>query len=166
MPYYYDVNKTGGYTSNASAGTETYHLDVTNGANNETVGISGIFVAGRFGTAGGAQIRLKDNTGTATSGGTAVTPTPKNRRGSVVAASSWVNDATAITAGGTLLNRLTVGFAQTGGTGGWVAMEAGDKFQLMANSATAANPKDYLWSSNASSSSVTFDMTVSFSEGI
>jgi hypothetical protein len=161
MPYYYDLNRI--TTSNASAGTETTHLWGTTIANQETVGIVGIYVAGRFGTAGGAQIHFKHNTGTVASGGTTQTPSPRNLRGAPAAQSAWKNDATAITAGATLVQRLTIGFAQTGGMGGWVATEPTAKFQMMPN---ATNPVDVELTSVASSASVNFDLTVELGEGI
>jgi hypothetical protein len=161
MPFYYDLTRA--ITTNGSAGTESTHLWGTTIANQETVGVSGLYIASRFGTAGGAQIRLKDNTGTVASGGTAQTPVPRNRRGSAAAQSAWKNDATAITPGATLLTRVTVGFAQTGGMGGWVATEPTAKIQLMPN---ATNPVDVEITSLASSASVTGDLTVEFGEGV
>jgi hypothetical protein len=76
----------------------------------------------------------------------------------------WNNDGSAITAGGgPLTTRVTVGFAQTGGMGGWVATEPTNKIQMMPN---ATNPVDVEFTSLASSASVTFDQTVEFGEGI
>lgn len=161
MPFYYDLNRA--ETSNASAGTASTHMWGATVANQETVGISGLYAASRFGTAGGAQIRINDNSGTTASGGTAQTPRPRNLRGAPAAQSAWKNDATAITAGGTLTARVTIGFAQTGGMGGWVATEPTAKIQMMPN---AANPVDVEITSLASSSSVTFDLTVEFGEGV
>lgn len=161
MPFYYDVARA--ITSNGSAGTESTHLWGTTVANQETVGISGYYMAARFGTAGGAQARLKTNTGTVASGGTATTPTKRNLRGSPAAQSTWSNDATAITPGTTLLVRMSVGFAQTGGMGGWVATEPTNKIQMMPN---ATNPVDCEFTSLASSASVTADLTVEFGEGV
>lgn len=161
MPFYYDVSRS--CTSNGSAGTSSTHLWATTVANQETVGISGVYAASRFGTAGGAQLRIRDNTGTVASGGTATTPTPRNRRGAPAAQSAWKNDATAITVGATLLTRVTIGFAQTGGMGGWVATEPTAKVQMMPN---ATNPVDVEWDSLANAASVTFDLTVEFGEGV
>lgn len=168
MPFYYDLNNNS--VTNGSAGTETTHWWAKTAANQETVGISGLYVAGRFGTAGGAQFRVKSNTGTTASGGrartTTLVPWPRNA-GSPAAASLWQDDGagggTAITAGTTLQLRLTIGFAQTGGMGGWVATEPTAKFQMKAN---ATNPVDMEITSLASSASVAFDSTIEFGEGI
>lgn len=159
MPFY-DLNRA--TTSNGSANTESSHLWGTTVANQESVGIVGLFAAGRFNTAGGAQIRLKDNTGTVASGGTTQTALAKNRRSGPAAQSVWKNDATAITPGGTLLTRLTVGFAQTGGQGGYVPPVPAAAVQMMPN---ATNPVDVEVTSNAATASVPLDLTLEFQEG-
>jgi hypothetical protein len=161
MPFYYDLNRA--ITTNGSSGTESTHLWGTTVANQETVGIAELYIASRFGTAGGAQIRLKYNSGTVASGGNAQTPQAKNLRGAPAAQSVWKNDGSTITPGTTLTTRLTVGFAQTGGMGGWVAPEPTAKFQMMPN---AANPVDAEIVSIASSTSVTADLTLGFGEGV
>lgn len=161
MPFYYDVVRS--VTTNASGGTESCHLWAQTIANQETVGISGVYFASRFGTAGGAQLRVKDNSGTTASGGTSQTPRPRNIRGSVAAQSAWKNDATAITVGTTLTNRISIGFAQTGGMGGWVATEPSAKIQMMPN---LLNPVNVEFTSIATTASVTGDLSVEFSEGV
>lgn len=161
MPFFYDINRA--TTSNGSANTETSHLWGTTVANQETVSILGIYGASRFATAGGAQLRLKDNTGTVASGGTATTPTPKNRRGNPAAQSTWKHDGTAITPGATLVTRLTVGMAQTGGMGGYVPIVPNAAVQMMPN---ATNPVDAEITSNCATASVTFDLTLDIGEGV
>jgi len=161
MPFYYDINRA--TTSNGSANTETTHLWGTTVANQETVSIVGIYAASRFATAGGAQINAKHNTGTVASGGTTQTPAPKNLRGNPAAQSAWKNDATAITPGATLVQRLTIGFAQTGGMGGYVPITPQDAIQMMPN---ATNPVDVEFTSNCATASVPFNLTVEIGEGV
>lgn len=161
MPFFYDIERS--TTSNGSANTESSHLWGTTVANQETVSIVGLYAGARFATAGGAQLRLKDNTGTVASGGTAQVPIPKNRRGSPAAQSTWANDATTVTAGTTLKIRLSVGFAQTGGMGGYVPIVPTAAIQMMAN---ATNPVDVEVTSLAASASVPFDMTLDIGEGV
>ena len=161
MPFFYDISRA--TTSNGSANTESSHLWGTTVANQETVTIFGLYGASRFATAGGGQLRLKDNTGTIASGGTATTPTPKNRRGNPAAQSTWKNDATAITPGTTLLTRMTVGLAQTGGMGGYVPPQQDAAVQMMPN---GANPVDVEVTSLFATASVTFDMTLDIGEGV
>ena len=161
MPFYYDVSRS--ETSNGSAGSTTTHFWAQTVANQETCAIKGVFPNSRFATAGGAQYRILTNTGTVASGGTAFTPTKRNLRANPSAQTTWFSDASTITAGGTLVQRMSIGFAQTGGQGGWVALEPADALQLMPN---ATNPVDIEFLSIASSASVTFDVTHEFSEGI
>ena len=161
MPFCYDLQRS--TTTNGSANTESTHLWGKTVANQETVSILGIYAAGRGSTAGGGQIRLKDNTGTTASGGTSQTALPKNRRGNVAAQSTWFNDASAITPGGTLLVRLSVGFAQTGGMGGYVPITPQDAIQMMPN---VTNPVDVEVLSIASATSVPVDITVEIGEGV
>jgi len=164
MPLYYDLNKTGGFTANGSAGSESMHMYAKTVANQETCAMKGIFLASRFATAGGAQLRVKTNTGFTSAGGTQQTPISRNlRMGSVAAQTTFFNDATAITVGTPSVNtRLTIGFAQTGGMGGWVPVEAPDALVMMPNT---TNPVDMQFTSAAATASITFDMTVEFSEG-
>jgi hypothetical protein len=160
MPFYYDVSRS--ETSNASAGSTSTHFYALTVAEQETCAIKAVYIASRFGTAGGAQLRLMGNTGTVASGGTAFTPSKRNMRGNPAAQTTWFDDNTAITPGGTLVQRLSIGFAQTGGMGGWVPVEPSDSIQMMAN---GANPIDLEFVSVANAAAVTFDMTVEFSEG-
>jgi hypothetical protein len=161
MPFFYDMNYS--LTTSGSAGTEVTQMWGKTVANQETVGIYGLYAASRFGTAGGAQLRLKHNTGAVASGGTSQTPAPKNLRGNPAAQSTWFNAGSAITPGAALVQRLTVGFAQTGGMGGYVPIVPGDAIQMQPNS---TNPVDVEITAVASSSSVTADMTVDIGEGI
>ena len=161
MPFFYDLNYA--ITTSGSAGTEVTQMWAKTAANQETLGIYGAYFAARFGTAGGAQGRIKTNTSTTASGGSAQTPTSKNLRGNPAAQSIWANAGTAITPGATLTTRLTIGFAQTGGMGGYVPIVPQAAIQLMPN---ATNPVDVEFTALASASSVTVDMTVDIGEGI
>jgi hypothetical protein len=161
MPFFYDVNRP--TTTNGTANTETTHLWALTVANQETLGIYGIYATARSNTAGGASFRAKHNTGTVASGGTATTPSPKNLRGNPAAQSTWKNDATTITPGTTLVTRISAGFAQTGGMGGYVPPLQQAAIQAMAN---GANPIDLEFTSIAATASIAFDATVDIGEGI
>lgn len=160
-PFFYDLNRA--ETTNASGNTESTHFYGKTVANQETVGIYGLFAASRFATAGGAQLRVKTNTGVVASGGTSQTPFPKNSRGNPAAQSTWFNDGATITVGTTLTPRLSVGFAQTGGMGGYVPIVPTAAIQMMPNS---LNPVDVEITSDAATASVTFDLTLDIGEGI
>lgn len=161
MPFYYDLNQA--VTTSGSAGTETTMMYGKTVANQETVSVVGLYLASRFGTAGGGQARIKTNTGSTAIAGAPQTPQPRNIRGQVAAQSTWFNGSVTITAGTVLQNRITVGFAQTGGMGGWIPITPQDAIQLMPN---ATNPVDVELTNLAASASVTADMTLEIGEGI
>jgi hypothetical protein len=161
MPLYYDLNRA--FTTSATPATEVTGWRGATVANQETVSILGIYATAVSGTAGGGQFRLKTNTGTAASGGTSQTPAAKNLRYGVAAQSTWSNDATTITAGTTLITRLSVGFAQTGGQGGYVPIVPQDAIQMMPN---ATNPVDVEVTHRANAASIPVDAFLEISEGI
>lgn len=160
MPFYELKRQT---VTNGSAGTESTHMAGKTVANQETVQLVGWYAAARAGNAGGNILRVKDNTGTVFSGGTAQTPIAKNRRAAPAAQSSWVDDTTAITAGTVLLQRGFCGFAATGGQGGFTPIVPGAAIMMMPN---ATNPVDVEFTSIASQVSVNFDMGLEIAEGV
>lgn len=155
MPFFYDLNMAA--TSNGSANTETDHMRLLTVANQETAKIVGLYGAARHGTAGGAQLRFK-TFATASSAGSS--QTPAKRHPSFPAASTTA--FTTPTAGSTPTVRLTVGLAQTGGTGGWVALEPSAAITLLANGGANGNGDIY---SIANGTSVAIDFTAELSEG-
>jgi len=161
MPFFYDLKRA--FTTSGSANTEVTELvGKTITQQSGQLAIYAIYGACRFATAGGAQLKFKTCTATAATGGTAQTPTKKFER-NPAAESTWVDGATTITAGGTLLTRLTIGMAQTGGMGGWQALMPQDAFQFQPN---AASPIDGELTTNASVASVTGDLSVEIGEGL
>ena len=164
MPFYYDVTKTPGtpgstFTSNGSANTKTTHLRALTIANQMTCRIMAIFASARFATAGGSMLAAIRG-GAAGSGGTSNTPNKKNPN-SRAADTTWFDDGTAITAGTSPVQQKTVGFAQTGGQGGWVALEIDDAMTLLANGGTNGNIEI---ASFCNAASVVFDATVGMQE--
>lgn len=155
MPFFYDLNQS--VTSNGSANTETNHMRLLTVANQETAKIVGLYGAARHGTAGGAQLRVK-TWATASSAGSAATPA--KRHPSFPAASTTA--FTAPTSGTTPTVRLTVGLAQTGGTGGWVALEPSAALTLLPNGGANGNADVF---SIANGTSVAVDFTLELSEG-
>ena len=110
-------------------------------------------------------MRVKHNTGTIYSGGGVATITAKNMRlGSVLAQQSqWVVDSTGIVAGTTLVQRLSVGFAQTGGMGGWVGTEPDNRFKLMSG---GTQPIDMEITTIATGTTIPIELSVEFGEGV
>ncbi len=119
MPFYYAVNKN--VTTNGVAGTLSTHFRFLTVANQKMARIMGLSGAARFGTAGGAILRLI-RPGAAGSGGTAHTPSEANPD-TPAADTTVFDDTSAITAGTSPVTVGSVGVAQTGGQGGWVALE-------------------------------------------
>lgn len=166
MPFFYDLNHRS--TSSTASLTETApHAFAKAGSNVDPVTIVGMFASAQFNTGGGGTFRLKDNTSTTVVAlnGTGQAPRPKHPR-SPTALSTWVNDASLITAGGTLNIRCGVGFAQTGGMGGYVPIVPQAAVTLLTGSTAAAGVQDLEWTSIAFSTGVTFDWTIDFGEGV
>lgn len=164
MPYYYSVDKTPGtpgtmYTANGTPNTKSTHARLLTVANQQIARVISLLVNARFNTAGGAMLALIRG-GAAGTGGTANTPSKKNPL-SRAADTTAFDDAAAITAGTTPIQQLTVGFAQTGGQGGWVALEIDDAFAMQPNGGANGNLEV---ASFASTASVTFDATVNLQE--
>ena len=163
MPMYYTVIKTPGtpgtaITSNGSANTLSTHFKGITIANQPMLRIIGLYGSARFGTAGGGTLYVV-RPGAAGSGGTATTPEKKNPAYSA-ASSTWVDDTSAITAGTTPKSQITVGVAQTGGQGGWVALEVDHAIALP----PAAASTGLEVASKFNAASVTFDAHIDIQE--
>ena len=128
MPFYYDVSRE--TTTNGTTQTLSTHLRSTVAAA-VPMGIVGLYANARHATAGGGVI-YGVRPGTTGSGGTASTENKKHPD-NPTAGTAWLDDATAITAGATPAVQCTVGIAQTGGQGGWVALERDMALQVKAN---------------------------------
>ena len=154
-PFFYEIQKS--ITSNGSANTESDHLRLLTAANQETAKIVGLYAGARHGTAGGAQMRFKTFS-TASTTGTATTPAKRHPSNPAAATTAF----TSPTAGSGPTVRLAVGLAQTGGTGGWVALEPNAALSLLANGGANGNGDVF---SIANGTSVAIDYTLEFSEG-
>lgn len=166
MPYYYSCVKTPGtpgalFTANGSPNTKSTHLRLLTVANQLTAKIMGLYANARFSTAGGGMLELIRG-GAAGTGGTANTPNKQDPYGERAADTTAFDDGTAITAGTTPLVQQTVGIAQTGGQGGWVALEDDDAPKLAPAGGANGNMEV---ASFCSTASVTFDATLKFKEG-
>lgn len=164
MPFYYDIKKTPGTpgtacTTNGSANTLSTHFRLLTVANQMTTRIMGVYGAARFGTAGGA-VMYGVRAGTAGTGGTANTPAKRNPNARAADTTAF-DDATAITPGATPIQQLSVGIAQTGGQGGWVALEVDHAPTLLANGGANGN---FEFATKANAASVTFDPLIEIQE--
>lgn len=163
MPFYYTVSRTPGTpgtacTSNGSGNTLSTHFKGITVANGLSLRIMGLFASARFGTAGGGSLLLI-RPGAAGTGGTATTPEKKNPN-FPAATSTWVADDSAITPGATPKQQLAVGVAQTGGQGGWVALEEDNAPNLPVSAASTGLEV----ASKFNAASVLFDPTIDIKE--
>lgn len=158
MPFYYSLFKE--VTTNGSADTLSTHFRLLTVANQLTAKVVGLYGNAREGTAGGADLSLV-RPGAAGTGGTAQTPAKRNPD-SPVAATTAFDDTTAITAGTSPVDHVSVGVAQTGGMGGWVALEADHALLLKPNGGANGNAEV---SSRADAVSQKIRATIEFSEG-
>lgn len=158
MPMYYDVNRL--HTTSGTANTLVTLLRFATIANQMVATLMGLYGAARFGTAGGAILRLI-RPGAAGSVGTAQTPAKRNPN-SRAADTTAFNDATAITAGTTPVTQHSVGVAQTGGMGGWVALERDHGFAMLPNAGANGTLEV---ASLANSASVVLEATAELMEG-
>lgn len=154
MPFYYDLNNA--LTSNGAAGTETDHLRLLTVANQTPCRITAIYGASRFGTAGGAILRVK-TFATASTAGASQTPAKRNPNSPAASTTAF----TGPTAGATPTVRQSIGVAQTGGTGGWFALEPDHAITLLPNGGANGNADLF---SIANAASVTFDATLEIVE--
>lgn len=140
MPFVYNSVKAGGAThsTNATPSTDTDHLRFLTAAS-KTAQIQGIYIHGRGGaltSISGIGIRLV-RAGTASTGGTAITPAPRVPTQPTAILTAF-SDTTAITAGATPTQALVFGCGAAG-PGGWVAPDADSKIALDANGGANGN---------------------------
>lgn len=158
MPFYFDANRI--TTTNGTTQTESTHMAILTVANQNTAQIRALYGSMRFGTAGGGALRLYTGA-SAASGGTALTPNKRHPDGPA-ASTGVVDDNSAITPGGTLKLRQSVGLSQTGGLGGWIALESADAVTLKPNGGANGNAEV---KSIANGVSVPVDIGVCITEG-
>lgn len=157
MPFYYDVSIP--ITTNSGAGTLSTqaHITLRTVSNQAVCMVKGCYADARSGTAGGGQIRGL-TLGTPSSSGTTTVP---NKRHPSAPAALTSCLTTGGTPGSSPNQRFSFGVAQTGGTGGWVAIEPDAAVQLLPNTGANGN-LDIMSQFNAAS--VTVDLTLEFSE--
>lgn len=157
MPFYYDTKKV--CTTNGSANTLSTHFRFATAANQMMARFMALYGAARFGTAGGAVLRFVRG-GAAGTGGTAQTPAKRNPNSRAADLTAF-DDTSAITAGTSPVTQLSVGVAQTGGMGGWVALEVDHALALLPNGGANGNMEI---ASMANSASVVVEITTEHQE--
>jgi hypothetical protein len=123
-PMYYDIVRE--TTTNGTTATRSPHLLFLTGTA-VTCSIRGLYCSAAGSTAGGGTLFCETANTTAGSVGSALAaPTlksPRNPSYPTAVTAITMDGGTAITSGSALVERAAVGWAATGGMGGWVALE-------------------------------------------
>lgn len=137
MPFYF--NTTRSTTTNGTGNTCSSHVRFLTIANQQNCCIGQIMAAVRNSTtAGSGFLSVARLAATGSAGGTSYTPEEANPKGPA-AETTVFTDATAFTSSPTTVRQFGVGFAQTGGQGGWVALERDNCVVLNPNGGAAGN---------------------------
>lgn len=164
MPYYYSVTRSA--TTNGTGNTCSNHVRLLAVANQQNCNVVQIMASVRNSTTAGSGFvsvvtSVANNSG---AGGTAFTPLKANTNNPAAATTAFT-DATSFTSFGAGFTRtINVGFAQTGGQGGWVALERDNAFVLSAN-ATAASCGLLGLDSFTATASQLLELSTQFCEG-
>ena len=164
MPMYLDFSRA--CTTNGTTQTLTTHFRMLTVASQNMARIAQLYAAPRGSAAGGGSIRIT-TAATAGTGGSAVTlskadPVTYAGTPATTVFADTSAGGSAITAGGTPSIRRYVGFAQTGGQGGWVAGEQDDCIALASGGGANGNAEI---GSMAIGTSQLVDVTCVFFEG-
>ncbi len=156
MPAYYEIstNSTTSGTAGSQATASALKLLTGTGV---ACDVKGIYAAARGGTAGGGIFRMITAGTAQSSSGSTATPAKRNPNNATATTSAM----TATTCSQTATERTAIGFAQTGGMGGWVAIEPDAAIRLLGGGGANGNAE---FSPIANAASVTYDFTVEFSE--
>lgn len=160
MPYYYSVTRSA--TTNGTGNTCSTHVYILTIANQQNASVVQVATSVRNSTTAGSGFLSIAKTATAPGGGTANTPVLANPR-SQAAQTTVFDDTSAInTSGGATTRIFNVGFAQTGGQGGWVALERDNAFTLLPNGGANGNLKLDSFTATASQA---LEVSAQFLEG-
>lgn len=139
MPYYYGISRSA--TSNGTGNTCSEHIRLLSVANQQVCSVVQLMASVRNSTtAGSGYLQIAKYTTAPTSvGGTALTANPQNPT-SPAAATTPFSDASAFTSYPATRSQVgSVGIAQTGGQGGWVALERDNAWALLPNAGANGN---------------------------
>ena len=137
MPAYYSFNRAA--TTAGSANTCANHIRLLTIANQQNCAVVQLMAAVRNSTTAGSGILSVANYAQSSSaGGSALTPVEMNPKGSA-AETTVFSDATAFTSFPAVTRLFSIGYAQTGGQGGWVALERDNAVILNPNAGAAGN---------------------------
>ena len=160
MPFYYSVNRPA--TTNGTPNTCSNHVYLLSVANQANCFVVGIMANIRNSvTAGSGVLRTARLTG-APASGTALVANKRNPD-NPTAATTPFGDASAISYGAFSVNYqgIDIGFAQTGGQGGWVALERDHAVTLKPNGGANGN---VVFDSFTATASQALQVSVEFGE--
>lgn len=153
---YYELTSNSTTSSSAGSQSTSCAAKLLSGTG-VNAGVRGAYAAARGGTAGGGIMRLI-TAGTAQSSSGSTATLQKRNPAFATAVTSAM---TATTCSQTATQRVSVGFAQTGGMGGWVAIEPDAQITLSAGGGASGNMEI---TTIANAASVTFDYTAEVAE--
>jgi hypothetical protein len=137
LPAYYTKSRQA--TTNGTGNTCTSHVRLVTIANQQNCAVVQLMAAVRNSTtAGSGVLGAGRQTTSTTAGGTASNPTAMNP-GTAAASTTGFDDATAFSSAIGTAYQFFVGFAQTGGQGGWVALERDNAIMLAPNGGANGN---------------------------
>lgn len=162
MPYYYTCTRSA--TTNGTGNTCSTHFRFLTAANAQNATFVQILASIRNSiTAGSGFLSVAKKSAAATlGGGGAYTPLKANNN-SPAAALTAADDSSAFTTEFAATTRLfAIGYAQTGGQGGWVALERDNGLTLLANAGANGNA---LLDSFTATASQALEVSAQFIEG-
>lgn len=124
--FHYDISRTINTSGTTQVEVDHLRLLTKNASPQETVKIISLTGFFRFNTAGGGGFRFK-TFATASSTGTTATPAARHPSGPAASCTAFTDPSP----GSTPTVRMGVGAAQTGGTGGDVALEPNNAITLL-----------------------------------
>ena len=141
MPFYYVTRRSA--TTNGSGNTCSNHFRLLTIANQQNAYVVQIMAAVRNSTTAGSgflEIVKQAAGGANLTGATAYTPPPMNPGYTPAAQTTAAHDSAAFTGYSATRTSLgAVGFAQTGGHGGWVSLERDNAYVLNPNAGANGN---------------------------
>ena len=137
MPFYYNFSRSA--TTNGTGNTCSAHVRLITVANQQNCVVVQLMAAVRNSTtAGSGFLSVATLAADSTGGMTSITPAKANPL-SQAASTTAFTDATSTAKGSAVTRLFSIGFAQTGGQGGWVALERDNGQTLNPNGGANGN---------------------------